>query len=92
MNVALSIWADLSRRGAALILCERGPRGEPVCEGASRSFSRISLSTRRRDVRTPAKRSLAQTLRWLSPWKRLAASTAWIASTSNVTSLNIDHL
>jgi len=37
-----------------------GPRGDPTREGASRSFSRISRSTRRFEVRTPATRSRAQ--------------------------------
>jgi hypothetical protein len=58
----------------------RGPRGAPVRDGARRSFSRISRSTRRREVRVPRWRSLAQTSRWPSPWKGLAASTARIAS------------
>jgi hypothetical protein len=57
----------------------RGPRGEPTRPGASRSFSRISRSTRRNDVRIPAHRNRAQTLRCPSPWKGLAASTARIA-------------
>jgi hypothetical protein len=65
----------------------RGPRGGPVREGASRPFSRISRNVRRFDVRTPAKRSLAQTLRWPSPWKGLAASTARIASTSSASGI-----
>ena len=51
----------------------------PAREGASRSFSRISRSTRRREVRIPPWRSLAHTLRWPSPWNGLAASTARIA-------------
>jgi hypothetical protein len=37
--------------------------------GASKPCSRISRSTRRLDVRTPASRSRAHTLRWPSPWK-----------------------
>jgi hypothetical protein len=41
----------------------RGPRGVPTRDGASRSFSRISRSTRRFEVRTPATRSRAHTLR-----------------------------
>ncbi len=32
----------------------RGPRGDPVREGASRSCSPVSRSTRRFEVRTPA--------------------------------------
>ena len=60
----------------------RGPRGEPVRDGASRPCSRISRSARRLEVRMPAKRSLAQTFRCPSPWKALAASTPRIASTS----------
>ena len=40
----------------------RGPRGVPTRNGASRSFSRMSRSTRRFEVRTPAMRSRAQTL------------------------------
>jgi hypothetical protein len=59
----------------------RGPRGEPTRDGASRPCSRISRSTRRFEVRTPPWRSLAQTFRWPSPWKGLAASTPRIAST-----------
>ncbi len=41
----------------------RGPRGAPTRAGASRPCSRISRKTRRLDVRTPARRSRAQTLR-----------------------------
>src|SRR5689334_25026189 len=41
----------------------RGPRCDPARDGASRSCSRMSRSTRRFEVRTPARRSLAQTLR-----------------------------
>jgi hypothetical protein len=59
-----------------------GPRGAPAREGASRSCSRISRSTRRFEVRTPPWRSRAQTLRWPSPWNGLATSTPRIASTS----------
>jgi hypothetical protein len=35
----------------------RGPRGDPTRDGASRSFSRMSRSTRRFEVRTRAMRS-----------------------------------
>src|SRR4051812_39023100 len=65
----------------------RGPRGAPVRDGASRSASRISRSTRRREVRTPPWRRRAQTLRWPSPWKGLAASTARIASSSSASGI-----
>src|SRR4051794_19651418 len=41
----------------------RGPRGAPTWDGASRLFARMSRSTRRLDVRTPATRSRAQTFR-----------------------------
>jgi hypothetical protein len=41
----------------------RGPRGDPTRDGASRSFSLVSRSTRRFEVRTPATRSRAQILR-----------------------------
>jgi hypothetical protein len=44
-----------------------GPCGRPTRRGASRSCSRIKRSTRRLEVRTPAKRRRAQTLRWPSP-------------------------
>src|SRR5438477_9609541 len=60
----------------------RGPRGEPTRLGASRLFCRISRSTRRNDVRIPAYRNRAQTLRCPSPWNGLAASTPWIAAVS----------
>ena len=60
----------------------RGPRGDPTRDGASRSLSRISRNTRRFEVRTPATRSLAQILRWPSPWKGLPASTARIAASN----------
>ena len=43
------------------------PRGAPIRVGASRLFSRMSRSTRRRDVRRPQTRSLAQTFRCPSP-------------------------
>src|SRR3954465_3858654 len=65
----------------------RGPRGAPVREGASRPCSRISRSTRRREVRTPPWRSLAHTLRWPSPWDGLAASTARTASRSSASGI-----
>jgi hypothetical protein len=58
----------------------RGPRGVPTRDGASRSFSRMSRSTRRFEVRTPAMRSRAQILRCPSPWNGLAATTARIAA------------
>lgn len=45
------------------LFVELDPRGLPARCGASRPFSRISLSTRRFEVRIPAKRSRAQTLR-----------------------------
>ena len=60
----------------------RGPRGEPTRPGASSPCARISRSTRRLEVRTPAWRSLAQTFLCPSPWKGLAASTPRIAATS----------
>src|SRR3954451_16644394 len=60
----------------------RGPRGEPARVGASRSFCRISGSTRRNEVRVPAYRNRAQTFRCPSPWNGLAASTPWIALVS----------
>ena len=41
----------------------RGPRGDPTREGASRPCSRMSRSTRCREVRRPPKRNRAQTLR-----------------------------
>jgi hypothetical protein len=62
--------------------CALGPWGRPIRLGANRSCARISRSTRRLEVRMPAKRSRAQTLRWPSPWKGLAASSARICSTS----------
>ena len=37
--------------------------------GLSRSFSRVSRSTRRIDARTSRTRSRVRTLRWPSPWK-----------------------
>ena len=58
-----------------------GPCGRPT-GGASRSCSRIRRSTRRLEVRMPAKRSRAQTFRWPSPWNRLAANNLRIAATS----------
>jgi hypothetical protein len=60
----------------------RGPRGAPTRDGASRPCSRISRSTRRLEVRTPAWRSLAQTFLCPSPWKGLAASKPRMASTN----------
>src|SRR3954468_21480881 len=60
----------------------RGPRGEPTRVGASRLLCRISRSTRRNEVRVPAWRNLAQTLRCPSPWNGLAASTPRIAVVS----------
>jgi hypothetical protein len=45
-------------------------------------FCRISRSTRRNEVRVPAWRSRAQTLRCPSPWNGLAASTSRIAVVS----------
>ena len=65
----------------------RGPRGEPARAGASRSCWPISRSTRRNDVRTPRRRSRAQTLRCPSPWKGLSASTARIATTSSASGI-----
>src|SRR5918912_769563 len=65
----------------------RGPRGAPFREGASRPCSRVSRSTRRLEVRTPPWRSLAQTLRWPSPWNGLAASTARIASSRSASGI-----
>src|SRR4051812_32249109 len=60
----------------------RGPRGEPTRVGASRLFCRISHSTRRNEVRVPACRNRAQTLRCPSPWNGLAESTPRIAVVS----------
>src|SRR3954462_10848335 len=60
----------------------RGPRGEPTRVGASRLFCRISRSTRRNEVRVPACRNRAQTLRCPSPWNGLAESTPRIAVVS----------
>ena len=65
----------------------RGPRGEPTRDGASRPCSRIRRSTRRLEVRSPAWRNLAQTLRCPSPWKGLAASTSRIAATSSASGI-----
>ena len=65
----------------------RGPRGAPAREGASRPCSRISRSTRRLEVRVPPWRNLAHTLRWPSPWKGLAASTARIASSRSASGI-----
>jgi hypothetical protein len=47
--------------------CAFGPCGRPSQLGASRSCLRIRRSTRRLEVRMPAKRKRAQTLRWPSP-------------------------
>src|SRR5215204_405526 len=58
----------------------RGPRGEPTRVGASSPCTRISRSTRRLEVRSPAWRSLAQTFLCPSPWKGLAARTPRIAA------------
>jgi hypothetical protein len=65
----------------------RGPRGEPVRDGASRSCAPISRSARRLEVRTPAWRSLAQTFRCPSPWNGLAASAARIAATRSASGI-----
>jgi hypothetical protein len=65
----------------------RGPRGEPTREGASGSCARISRSTRRFEVRTPAWRSRAQTFLCPSPWKGLAASTPRIAATRSASGI-----
>jgi hypothetical protein len=43
--------------------CARGPRAAPTRVGANNPFSRISRSTRRSEVRVPAARSRAHTLR-----------------------------
>ena len=43
--------------------CTRGPRRRPTRVGASSPASRISRSTRPFEVRTPASRSRAHTLR-----------------------------
>ena len=68
----------------------RGPRGAPTREGASSPCSRISRKTRRLEVRTPAMRNRAQTLRWPSPWNGLPERTARIASTSAASGIGPD--
>ena len=50
----------------------RGPRGRPTRLVAKRPLSRIRRRTRSLEVRSPAWRSRAQTLRWPSPWKGLS--------------------
>jgi hypothetical protein len=58
-----------------------GPCGAPTRWWASRPCSRMSRRTRRRLVRTPAKRSRAHSLRWPSPWKGLAVRSLLISWT-----------
>jgi len=58
---------SFTRLGMMVASWLRGPRGAPTREGASSPCSRISRKTRRLDVRTPAMRNRAQSLRWPSP-------------------------
>ena len=66
-------------RGDRPVVRLRPVRVARRASGASSWASRISRSTRALDVRTPCHRSRAHTLRWPSPRKGAAASTARIS-------------
>ena len=64
--------------------CSRAARLRTCAVGASSPASRVSLSTRLREVQTPrSRRSRAHTLRWPSPTNGLSASTPRICASSS---------